>query len=394
MPSRRKLLKSLPALVLATRRLHAAPMPPPEATRIYLGTGTRGPGKGILTASWNAATGEIGPLTLAAEVIRPTFLAQFRRGSEVSLYSVSEVSGPDAKVSAFLTTGQSAALKPLNQQSTAGDGPTHVAVSLAGDAVFVANYGSGSVTSFGVLPDRSLSAPVSHFQFTGSGPYAGRQEGPHTHAVTPSPDGRFLLVNDLGLDRIMVYRIVPRTAELVAVDPPFWQARPGTGPRHLAWAPGGRFVFCTNELDSTVDTLAWNPATATLRSIGFASSLPKDFTPNKAFVGEIAASRDGRNVYAGNRVADDTIGVFAVDPHTHALTLTQSANVGGKNARHIALDPTDRWMVIAHQESNDLTVVSRDPRTGALSPPHPHLPRPHPHVHPLRVNPRLSTAPA
>ncbi|CAN5761290.1 lactonase family protein [soil metagenome] len=364
---RRQFLFSLSATLLAARSLPAAARTP-APKKIYIGTG--GHDTGILTADWNAATGEIGPIERAAEVVSPTFLAQFRRpDGETCLYAVTETKRPEARVSAFTTVRGQKTLKLLNYVDTGGDGPTHVSVSPDGRTVLVANYGSGSVSSFRVLADGSLSPVVSHFQFTGSGPYQGRQEAPHTHSAVTSPDGRFVLVNDLGLDRIMVFHLNSSTAEMTPADPLYWSARPGTGPRHLAWSPKGKFVYGSNELDSTVETLAWSEHPAMLRSLGFVSSLPPGFPPNTAFVGEIIASADGRNVYAGNRVADDTIAVFDVNRRTGLLQQTQLAPSGGQNARHIALDPSGQWMVVSHQNSNDLTVLKRDRKTGKLSAP-------------------------
>ena len=366
---RRTFLFTASAAALATRSsgVQAQAATP---NRLYIGTGLSGPGNGIFTASWNAATGEIGPLTLAAEVGSPTFLAQFRRpDGQISLYTVSELHGADARVSAFTTVPGQPVLKLLNQVASGGDDPTYVSLSPDDRTVLVANYSGGSVSSFLVLPGGLLSPAVSHFQFTGSGPSKGRQDAPHAHSAVTSPDGRFVLVNDLGLDRIVIYHLNSATAELTAATPPFWSGRPGTGPRHLAWSPDGHFVYCANELDSTVEILAWNEQTATLRSAGFVSSLPSGFPPRTASLGEIVASADGRNVYAGNRVADDTIAVFDVDRRTHLLSLAQSAPGGGKNARLIALDPTERWMLICHQDSNDLVVLERDRKTGRLSAP-------------------------
>ncbi len=367
MIARRTFLRTASAAALTTRAAFAARV---QSHRIYLGTGLSGPGNGIFSASWNAATGEIGALTLAAEVDSPTFLAQFRRpDGELSLYAVSELNGEGARVSAFTTVAGQASLKPLNQVATGGDSPAHVSVSPDGRTVLVSNYGGGSITSYLVLPGGSLSPAVSHFQYTGSGPSKGRQDAPHAHSALTSPDGRFVLVNDLGLDRIVVYRLDSATAELTAANPPFWSGRPGSGPRHIAWSPDGHFVYCANELDSTVEILAWNEDSATLSSAGFISSLPAGFPPRTAFLGEIIASSDGRNVYAGNRVGDDTIAVFDVDHRTHMLSLAQSAPGGGKNARFLTFDPTQRWMLICHQDSYDLVVLERDRKTGRLSAP-------------------------
>lgn len=360
---------ALPMLDGLNHSLKAAPVQT-RKNRLYIGTANSGPGSGIMTASWNGQTGEIGEISLAAEVISPTFLAQFQRAKgQTLLYAVSEVPGADATVSAYTTTPGTAQLSLLNRVPTQGDGPTHVSVSPDGHTVLVANYGGGSVSSFRVGADGSLSDAVSHFQFTGSGPYKGRQEAPHTHSALPSPDGRFVLVNDLGLDRIMVYRLDSATAQLTPAVEPYWQARPGSGPRHLAWSPKGRWLYCTNELDSTVEILAWNAKSGALKSLGSLSTLPQGFAPNTAFVGEIVASADGKNVYAGNRVAADTICVFDVDRRTGLLTQAQLAPSGGVNSRHIALDPTERWLVVSHQISNDLAVLARDQKTGSLSAP-------------------------
>ncbi len=337
-------------------------------TRMYIGTGNKGVDQGIMTATWDARTGEVGPITLAAEVPSPTFLATFRRpGGDAFLYAISEVSGEKAKVTAFLVEHASGGLTRLNSIPTGGDGPAHVSVSPDGRTVLLANYGGGSVTSFHVQADGSLSEAVSHFQYTGAGPNHERQDKPHTHSAVTSPDGRFVLVNDLGLDRIFLYKLDPATSVMTPCEPPFWSAKAGSGPRHLAWDKKGRFVYSANELQSTVDVLEWHENPVSLRAVQTVSSLPPAFSPGKAFVGEIITSADGRNVYAGNRVADDTVAVFDIRRGNGTLTQAQLAPSGGKNCRHITLDPSNRWMVISHQTSNDIAVLPRDSRTGRLA---------------------------
>lgn len=369
MLSRRSFLALSAAVPFARPALAAAATAQP--TRVYIGTGNSGADQGIMTASWNAKTGVIGPITLAAEVISPTFLATHTRSNgETLLYAISEASGADARVSAYTTVPGSGKLRPLNSVASGGDGPAHVSVSPDGRAVFAANYGGGSVSSFLVRPDGSLSEAVSHFQYTGSGPYKGRQDQSHAHSAVCSPDGHFVLVNDLGLDRIALYHLHPATATMKPNTPPYWRSRPGAGPRHIAWSRDGKFVYSSNELDSTVDTLAWDEsATANLRTLQTRSTLPEGFAPNTAFVGEVITSADGRNVYAGNRVADDTIAIFDINRKDGLLSPARFAPSGGKNCRHITLDPTDRWMVISHQTSNDLSVLERTGNTGALSEP-------------------------
>ncbi len=179
----------------------------------------------------------------------------------------------------------STGLTKLNEESSLGGGTTFI--SAKNGCVFVANYGGGSVTSFRIKPDGSLSKPVSHFQFQGTGPNHDRQEHSHVHSALSSPDGRFLLVNDLGLDRIVIYRVDPATAELKPNDPPYFSVRPGAGPRHLVWHPNSRWLYNINELDSTVDLLDWNSSAGTLKLRGFVSTLSPDFPKNTAFAGEI-----------------------------------------------------------------------------------------------------------
>ncbi len=182
------------------------------------------------------------------------------------------------------------------------------------------------------------------------------------------PDGKSVLVNDLGLDRIFVYELDPATSKLTPAATPFWSAKPGSGPRHIAFSPKVDLIYSTDELTSMVDVLRWDATHRSITPVSSASTLPPDFPKDKAFVGEVAVSRDGRNVYAGNRVADDTIAVFDVKA-SGELSAVQFAPSGGVNCRHITLDPTNRWMVISHQKSGDITVLARDAKTGRLSAP-------------------------
>ncbi len=370
MVSRRKFIASSAALPFAGPLLRAAA--PLQVSRIFIGTGNSGPGQGIMTATWNSGRGVVGELSLAAEVDSPTFLATYRQmDGTLLLYAISETAGPAARVTAYRAYAGSGKLQVLNHVASGGDGPAHVSVSPDGRTVLASNYGGGSVSSFRVKDDGSLSEAVSHFQYSGSGPFPGRQEKPHAHSAVCSPDGQYVLVNDLGLDRIALYRLDQATSVLTPNDPPFWQSGPGEGPRHIAWSRDGKLVYDANELNSTVDTLAWNESAAggSLHTLQSRSTLPEGFAPSTAFVGEVITSADGRNVYAGNRVANDTVAIFDVDRTNGTLLPARFVPSGGKNSRHIALDPTDRWMVISHQTSNDLAVLERDRRTGALSAP-------------------------
>ena len=357
MIKRRGFLLGLVAAPVGWRAVMLGAMHKGQGRRMFIGT-TGDVSKGIYTAGWDGTTGTIGAVTLAAEVASPTFLA-LEHGH---LYACSELDGQAAKATAYRGAGQG--LERVNEQPTAGGGTTFI--SARGRGVFVANYGGGSVSSFHVQEDGGLSPVVSHFQYEGSGPVAGRQDRSHAHSALPSPDGRFLLVNDLGLDRIVVYRIDPKTAALTPNEPAFFTARVGAGPRHLAWEPHGRWVYSVNELDSTVDRLEWDAQRGVLTQREVVSTLGPEVAKGSAGAGEIQISRDGRFVYVGNRVVSDTIAVLSAERHTGVLTLEQVVSNGGRNTRFLTLDPTERWMVLCNQGSDEVVVMERDHQTGRL----------------------------
>jgi 6-phosphogluconolactonase len=364
MSTRRSFILSIPLGIVALHEMRANAMKD-TSRHIFVGTNNGGTSKGIYTATWDPVKGEIGPLELVAEMDNPTFLALGRHAR--FLYAVSEVEAARAVVAAY-SIGARGKLAKLNSQPTLGGGPTHLSVHPGGGSVFVANYGGGSVTSYRVDAQGALSEPVSHFQYEGSGLNHDRQSKPHAHCASVTRDSKFLLVNDLGLDRIVVYKVNAETSEITPNDPPFWSARPGSGPRHLTFHPNGRWVYSVNELDSTVDVLAWDPVKGVLTAQSHLSTLPPDFPKNTAFAGEILVSPDGKFVYVGNR-RHESIAVLQVNAATGNLSLEQLAPNGGENTRHIAMDPGGKWIVASNQDSGNLVVFSRDPQTGRLSRP-------------------------
>lgn len=367
MLNRRNLLKSLPAAALMPHTVSANAAAP--SFRLLIGTGTTDPStsKGIYLADWNAKTGQIGAPTLAATLESPTWLALDPRAPR--LYALSEITA--GKVTAFdLHPGADAAslLHKINEQSAAGDGPAYISVNVDGRSAFVANYGSGSLTSYKIERSGALSAPVSHVQYRPVDADPAHAK-PHAHEATPSPDGRFLLVNDLGSDRILVYKIDSGSGKLTPNSPPFWQGRFKSGPRHLTFHPNGKWVYNVNELDSTVDLLYWNNIRGSLTTHGApVSTLPVGYPPGTAFCSEILTSPDGRFVYVGNR-RNETIAKLDVNPGSGDLLLSQLAPHSGKTARHVTLDPSGRFLLVALQDSNGIAVLKRDQHTGELSDP-------------------------
>ena len=323
--------------------------------------------KGIYAYHWDPVSGELKAAGLAAESNNPTFLAVDPDGKY--LYAANELQKFEGQasgaVSAFAIDRAGAKLKPINQVSALGTGTCNVAVDHAGRAAFCANYDGGSASSFVINYNGQISDAVSHFQYHGTGPNKERQEGPHAHRVTPSPDDRYLLVNDLGLDCIHIYHLNDANARLTPSDPPQWNATPGSGPRALHFHPNGRFAYCVCEMASTVDVLDWDREKGTLKSVQKVSLIPKDYHGPTTGC-DIAIDRAGRFAYAANRFYDCLVS-FAVDPNDGKLTMLERSSCGGKVPRHLTLDPTERWVLVANQESDTISVIARNPQTGKLA---------------------------
>jgi 6-phosphogluconolactonase len=362
--SRRRFLGAVSAFTLLDQALEAQP----ATGRILLCSAARA-GGAIHSAAWNSANGEIGTLHEAVKVVSPAFMAFARIAGNTYVYAVSEANGSKAIVSAFAANPDSGELRLINTQPSEGDGPTHISVSPDARVLALANYTGGSITTYRIDGRGALSAPVSHIQYSGHGPNPDRQESAHAHSARFTPDGRYLLVNNFGLDQILIYRVDLRTAEVTPHTTPVWLAKPGSGPRHIVFHPNGQWFYCLNELDSSVSILRWNNGEGLITPAGRVSSLPKDFPPGTAFSGEIQVSPDGRNLYIGNRVASDTMAVFRIDKAGSALTLIQLASNGGRNTRHFTIAPTGRWLILCEIGSNSVVVLERSASTGRLSAP-------------------------
>jgi 6-phosphogluconolactonase len=333
---------------------------------LFVGTQTTKDSKGIYAYSFNSATGELTKKGLAAEAEMPTFLALSPDGK--TLFAANELDEYAGKktgaISSFTIDPQAEKLTKINEVSAGGPGTCHVSVDHTGKCAFVANYGGGSAASFAVDKAGKLGEAVSFFQYSGHGPQP-QQDGPHAHRVTVSPDNKYLFVNDLGLDEIHVYHLDAATAKLTAQDPPAWKAVPGSGPRALRFHPNGRWVYCLNEVGSSVNVLDWDARKGVLTTAQLISTVPEGHTGPSA-PSEIVIDKTGRFVYAANRF-DNFLVSFSVSPMDGKLTLMERTSCGGNMPRHIALDPTEKWLLVANQETDNLSVFARDAKTGKVS---------------------------
>ena len=355
--SRRSFLISASAATLAAA---AAPgFAAPRRQRVFVGSGTA---QGILAYSWNPATGELFAEGIAAPLPNATWIT-FSAGHEF-LFAATEADSfngkPTGEVSSFKV--QNGALHPLSARNSAGVGTCHVALDHSGRVLLSADYGGGSAASF-LVNDGQLSEAVWTEHYTGHGPVSDRQQAAHAHFASFSPDNRFAYINDLGSDCIHIYSLNAATAALTPAGA--YRAKAGAGPRTLHFHPNGRTAYCVNELASTVDVLTWSAADGSLALVTTIDLLPEGFH-GLSRACDTVITRDGRNVYFANR-DKDFLYSFRADAKTGSLTPIGRTNCGGKIPRNFVLDPTERWMLVANQDSNLLSVFARNPQTGALA---------------------------
>jgi 6-phosphogluconolactonase len=334
---------------------------------VYVGTYTGPTSKGIYAFRFNANSGKATSLGLVGETANPSFLVIDR--SRTHLYAVNEVGDYQGQksggVSAFTIDRDTGKLTFLNEVSSRGAGPCYVTLDKTGKYVLVANYDGGSVAVFPVLEDGRLGEASSVVQHTGHGPNAERQEAAHAHEVELSPDNKFALAADLGLDKILVYRFDATKGALAANDPPFGELAPAAGPRHFIFHPNGKFLYVISEMGATVTGFGYDARTGALRNLQSISTLPQGFT-GKNDSAEIEAHPSGKFLYASNR-GPDNIAVFAVDRAKGTLKAISHVSTRGKTPRNFAIDPTGRYLFAANQESNNIVVFRVHPSSGRLT---------------------------
>jgi 6-phosphogluconolactonase len=373
---RRVLRASLPAALTLLLYLGAAAAasPKPPQYLVYIGTYTLGDNgqptksKGIYAYRFDAATPQITPLDAAAETVNPSFLAV--HPNHRFLYAVNEVTNYKGErsgaISAFAIEHTTGKLTLLNEVKSKGADPCYITLDKSGKYVLVANYTGGSVAVFPVQSDGRLGEASAFVQHTGHGTNPQRQEGPHAHSIDLSSDNHFALVDDLGLDELLVYRFDGAKGSLTPSDPKFAKLADGAGPRHFAFHPNGKFAYVVNELQSSVTVFSYNAASGALHPEQTVSTLPKDFSGHNDDA-EVKVHPSGKFLYASNR-GHDSIAVFAIDPGNGKLTPEQDVLTQGKTPRNFEIDPTGSLLFAANEDSNNIVIFRIDAKTGHLTP--------------------------
>jgi 6-phosphogluconolactonase len=335
---------------------------------MYVGTYTDGTSKGIYAYHFDAKSGALTPMGLMAQTPEPTFLALHPNGKY--LYAVNELNTFQGKsagaVTAFSIDHSTGKLTQLNQVSTQSPGPCHLIVDATGKTLMVANYAGGSFASFPIQADGKLGEAASFIQDHGSSVNKARQSEPHGHSVNLPKNNKFMLGADLGADKIMIFKLDAANGKIIPNQPPSASVKPGSGPRHLTFAPDQKHVYVLNEMGSSVTTFEYDAATAAMKEIDMVSALPADFNGQSSGA-EIDIDSRGKFLYTSNR-GHNSIAVFSLDSKTGKPTLIQNQSTGGKTPRGFALDPSGNFLVVGDQDTNDIAVFRVDKSTGKLSP--------------------------
>jgi 6-phosphogluconolactonase len=341
---------------------------PARELLLYVGTYTTGKSEGIYLYRFDLSSGELKHVATTSHVVNPSFLAL--SPNRRCLYAVNEVQEFAGKksgaVSAFAANQRTGELRLLNQQPSLGADPCYVDVDAGNRFVLIANYTGGNVAAFPIEHDGSLGQSTDFKQYLGSSANHERQEGPHAHCIVLDPANRFAYSCDLGTDKIMIFRFDARNGKLLPNEQPWVQVKPGTGPRHLAFHPSGKYVFVLNELHSTVTVFARDPEKGSLKELQTLTTLPQDFTGTNTSA-DIHVSPDCRFLYCSNR-GHDSIAIFQIDPRNGTLTSVGNESTRGMTPRNFAIDPSGAFLLAANQKSDNIVVFRIEHLTGRLSP--------------------------
>jgi 6-phosphogluconolactonase len=376
---RRSFLKTAAAFAAA-----ALPAWGADSVLAYAGTysspkgpeGSKGYGKGILLFQMNTSTGALTPRETFASDANPSWLAF--DPSRTHLYSANETDAyqGSGSVTAWSIDRSSGRIAALNTVSSEGAGPAHLSVHPSGKYVLVANYAGGTVAVLPVQRNGSLGAATDvkhdagtvgpiHAASAPAGSFAiSGHDKPHAHMVQSDPSGRFVLVADLGMDQILIWKFDVGKGTLSANTPASVSVPPGDGPRHFTFHQSGRWMYSLQEEASTLITFDYDAARGSLTAKQTISSLPKGFRGTN-FTSELMISADGRFLYAANRL-HDSIAWFSIGPNG-TLTFAGEEWCRGDYPRSFNIDPSGNFLYACNQRADAIAAFRVNRQTGALT---------------------------
>lgn len=337
-----------------------------EQQRLYVFAGSYAEAneKGVYVLEFDEATGALTETDHYIGLKNPTFLNV--DAAKKMLYSISETVSEDGRkigeAAAFTIDAAAGTIQLLNRQVTVDSTTCHIQRDADSRYLTVTSYHGGMVGLHRIEADGQIGEQLDVQQHEGSSADPDRQDRPHPHSSFYSPDGRFLLVQDLGIDRIVSYAVDTNQQKLIRASEV--ELQPGAGPRHLTFHPNGKWAFVINELDSTITSFAYDAENGGLTALETVSTLPADYDGDNGCA-EITISQDGRFIYGSNR-GHDSIVVYAVDEETGLLKLVQHVSVEGGHPRHFALTPNGQHLLAANRDTNNIAIFKVDQAEGTL----------------------------
>jgi 6-phosphogluconolactonase len=327
----------------------------------YVGTYASKEKEGIALCRLDGGTGRLEKIAGAAGMENPSFLAV--NGARNRLYAVGETSDPRTEsVASFAIDPYKGEITLLNQRSSFGAAPCHVALDGPERFLVVVNYNEGNICLFPIAEDGEIGEIADNVLRTGHGPRADRQDKAHPHSSFIDPANGTVVVADLGTDRLAAYRLDAEEGRLVPAGET--AAAPGSGPRHMALHPNGRLLYVINELNATIGVYRYGSDSAELEPLQTIGTLPASYDgPNTA--ADIHVSANGRFLYGSNR-GHDSIAVYRIDDDGR-LELIQHISSGGRTPRNFGLSPDGRYLLAANQDSDSIVAYSVDEATGRLA---------------------------
>lgn len=324
---------------------------------LLIGTYTnKGTSEGIYVYAYNSLTAET-KLKSTAKTINPSYLAV--SADQKFVYSANE-NGKDSEVSAFSFDHKSGALHFLNKTESEGTGPCFITTH--NNQIFVANYAGGSIATLYTTPDGDFATFRQVVQHKGKSIDPKRQLSAHVHQVQLTPDKKYVIATDLGEDQIYIYSFAKTPAKELVLKKVI-KTNPGTGPRHIAFSPNGKFAFLAHEFNGKITAFTY--ADGNLTQIQEIETVAKDFT-GKIDGADIHVSADGKFLYETNRGDANTINLFAINSNG-LLTFIESISTLGKGPRNFSIDPSGNFLLVAHQYTNDVVIFNRNKTTGKLT---------------------------
>jgi 6-phosphogluconolactonase len=335
--------------------------------------------KGIYMSRFKPGNGELSKPELAAEIVNPAYLAVAPNQRFLYVATEDPLSlGPDfdhaSYISAFAIDRTTGKLRLLNTLPTGGTSTCYLSIDKTGHYAMMANFGSSSVTVIRINEDGSLGQQTAFMKHIGHGRDASFQDKAHPHSIDVSPDNRFAVVSDLGVDKVFVYKFDEKAGTLSPDNPPFVESESGGGPRHFVFDAAGKFGYSLHEMTGFVTVMAWDSATGTFTKVQDAKTLEPDFIGANDSA-EIAIHPNGKFLYESNRrfrgpdlFGPDSIGVFAIDPVKGTLTEVEQVPPQGTMPRQFAIDPTGGYLFAENEKSGNVVLFRIDGNTGKLSP--------------------------